>query len=30
MDEITDIDISKCNKYLATASMSGQIIVWDW
>lgn len=30
VDEITDLDISKCNKYLATASMNGQIIIWDW
>lgn len=30
MEEITDIDVSKCNRYLATASMSGQVILWDW
>jgi WD40 repeat protein len=29
-DVITDLDISKCNKYLATASKDGKIIVWDW
>lgn len=29
-DVITDLDISKCNKYLATASKDGKIILWDW
>jgi WD40 repeat protein len=29
-DVITDLDISKCNKYLASASQDGKIIVWDW
>jgi WD40 repeat protein len=29
-DVITDIDISKCNRYLASASIDGKIIVWDW
>lgn len=29
-DVITDMDISKCNKYLATASKDGKIILWDW
>jgi WD40 repeat protein len=29
-DVITDIDISKCNRYLATASIDGKIIIWDW
>lgn len=24
------MDISKCNKYLATASKDGKIIIWDW
>lgn len=27
---ITDLDISKCNRYLVTASKDGKIIVWDW
>ena len=27
---ITDIDISKCNRYLASASIDGKIIIWDW
>ena len=27
---ITDIDISKCNRYLASASINGKIIIWDW
>lgn len=29
-DVITDLDVSKCNRYLATASKDGKIIVWDW
>ena len=29
-DVITDIDISKCNRFLASASIDGKIIVWDW
>ena len=29
-DVITDIDISKCNRYLASASIDGKIIIWDW
>lgn len=29
-DVITDIDISKCNRFLASASIDGKIIIWDW
>lgn len=29
-DVITDLDVSKCNRYLASASKDGKIIVWDW
>ncbi|CDW76602.1 UNKNOWN [Stylonychia lemnae] len=27
---ITDMDISKCNRYLATSSKDGKLIIWDW
>lgn len=27
---ITDLDVSKCNRFLASASKDGKIIVWDW
>jgi WD40 repeat protein len=26
---ITDIDISKCNRYIASASQEGVIMIWD-
>lgn len=29
-DVITDMDISKCNNFLATASKDGKMIIWDW
>jgi WD40 repeat protein len=28
-DVITDMDISKCNRYIASASKDGKAIVWD-
>lgn len=28
-DYITDVDISKCNRYLATASKDARIVIWD-
>ena len=29
-DVITDIDISRCNKYLATGSKDGCVLIWDF
>jgi len=29
-DVITDMDMSKCNQYLATSSKDGKLIIWDW
>ena len=28
-DYITDIDISKCNRFIASAGKDAQIIIWD-
>lgn len=28
-DYITDLDVSKCNKYLASAGKDGKIIIYD-
>lgn len=29
-DVITEIDVSKCNRFLASASNDKKIIIWDW
>lgn len=29
-DVITDVDISKCNKYLASSSKDGVVFIWDF
>ena len=26
---ITDIDVSKCNKYFASGSRNGEVFIWD-
>jgi WD40 repeat protein len=28
-DYITDLDVSKCNRYFASSSKDGKVIVWD-
>ena len=28
-DFITDIDISKCNRFIASAGKDAQVIIWD-
>jgi U3 small nucleolar RNA-associated protein 12 len=29
-DYITDIDVSKCNRFIASAGKDAQIIIWDF
>lgn len=28
-DVVTDMDVSKCNRYIASASKDGKAIIWD-
>lgn len=28
-NHITDIDVSKCNRYLATSSDASEVFIWD-
>ena len=29
LDFITDIDVSKCNRFIASAGKDAQVIIWD-